>query len=56
MRLRLRLGHLSRSPGGFEGTLRVDARWGSPNADGDCNASEGCEDEDGKITLGGAVS
>ena len=41
-------------PGGFEGTLRVDARWGSPNADGDCNASEGCEDEDGKITLGGA--
>ena len=41
-------------PGGFEGTLRVDARWGSPNADGDCNASEGCEDEDGKITIGGA--
>ena len=41
-------------PGGFGGTLRVDARWGSPNADGDCIASEGCEDENGKITIGGA--
>ena len=41
-------------PGGFGGTLRVDARWGSPNADGKCIASEGCEDENGKITIGGA--
>ena len=41
-------------PGGFEGTLRIDARWGSPNADGKCNASEGCISKDSKITIGGA--
>ena len=41
-------------PGGFEGTLRIDARWGSLNADGKCVAGDGCISEDSKITIGGA--
>ena len=41
-------------PGGFEGILRIDARWGSLNAEGKCNASEGCVSEDSMITIQGA--
>ena len=41
-------------PGGFEGILRIDARWGNLNADDKCNASEGCVSEDSKITIQGA--
>ena len=42
-------------PGGFEGTLRVDAMWGDANNNGKCDTGETtCVSEDGKITLGGA--
>ena len=42
-------------PGGFEGTLRVDAIWGDANSNGKCDTGETtCVSEDGKITLGGA--
>ena len=42
-------------PGGFEGTLRVDAIWGDANSNDKCDTGETtCVSEDGKITIGGA--
>ena len=41
-------------PGGFEGTLRIDAQWGPLNDAGKCVAGEGCISKDSKITIGGA--
>ena len=43
-------------PGGFEGTLRIDALWGTDdNGNNKCDSGEStCIDEDSKITLAGA--
>ena len=41
-------------PGGFEGVLRVDARWGDLNDADKCEVADGCVTEDSKITLAGA--
>ena len=48
-------------PGGFEGTLRIDAQWGvDTNEDGTCKISstqdptENCISKNSKITIGGA--
>ena len=41
-------------PGGYEGTLRIDARWGPLDADDKCKAAKGCISKDSKITIAGA--
>ena len=47
-------GSVNDSP--LQGTVRVDARWGTPGTDGKCNADDdsNCTSEDSKITVTGS--
>ena len=39
----------------MQGTVRVDARWGTPGgADGKCNAATMCTSKNTKITVAGS--